>query len=64
MVHEMFSSNKICSLYRNTFGKFVLNKAFLLLGHEEKMELKEFIQKKINSNKKTNVKFKELLELF
>lgn len=64
MVRDMFSSNKICNLYKNTYGKFVLNKAFNLLNLENKNELKEMIQKKLQSSNKNNSKFKDLLELF
>jgi len=60
----MFSTNKICNLYKNTYGKFVLNKAFLLLLPEEKAEIKEHVQKKLLVNNKNQTKFKELMELF
>ena len=64
MVKEMFSTNKICNLYKNTYGKFVLNKAFLLLSSDEKNDIKEHVQKKLMINCKNNNKFKELMELF
>jgi hypothetical protein len=64
MIKELFNSAKIASLIKNKYGMFVLQKASSNLKPDEKLEIKNHINQKINlTSKQEKVKLVFLLEL-
>jgi len=55
---------KISSLLKNKYGNFVLQKAIMVMSNEEKIEIKEYLIKKIPliSNKE-KARLKALIEI-
>ncbi len=52
-------------ILKNKYGNFVIQKAISRLGQNDKIEMKEYLLKKVNVNGgKEKIKFNAILELF
>jgi hypothetical protein len=47
-VSDIFNCNNFLQFLKNKYGNFVMLKAVSLLSSEEKLEVKDFILKKVN----------------
>lgn len=64
MIKELFNTSKISSLLKNKYGNYVLQKAIQIMTNEEKMEIKEYLMKKVSfTSNKEKARLSSLIEI-
>jgi len=64
MIKELFNTSKLCSLLKNKYGNYVLQKAIQIMSFEEKNEIREYLMKKVSfSSNKEKARLNALVEI-
>jgi hypothetical protein len=64
MIKELFNTSKISSLLKNKYGNYVLQKAIQIMSFEEKIEIKEYLMKKVAfTSNKEKARLSNLIEI-
>ncbi len=64
MIRELFNTAKISSLLKNKYGSYVLQKAIQIMKPDEKVEIKDYLIKKVSiTSNKEKARLKSLIEI-
>jgi hypothetical protein len=64
MNKELFNASKISSLLKNKYGNFVIQKAIQVMSKEEKLEIKDYLVKKVSlTSNKEKARLNSLIEV-
>ena len=64
MIKELFNTAKISSLLKNKYGNYVLQKAIQIMSIEEKIEIKDYLIKRVSfTSNKEKARLNSLIEI-